>query len=533
MKRFLSLTLAILLLVALIPTGVSAAAVQPMPHGEEVAPMESKGSMIYESVMAGLDAQPEQTGEIALAGSYIPMTSSQKLIEVIKDFEGFRAYKYWDYTQYTIGYGTRCSGGDYPNGISRSEAERQLKIYLTTFENEVNAFFKRIGRQPTQQQFDAMMDFTYNLGGGWTYRDDYLICKVLKSGASDMEVVRALGSWCHAGSSINTTLAVRRIIDAIIFTKGEYFAPYGVESNGLRVISFENTPYYAYCIFNGNGVSMSSKYSEDINFYPVGYAYGSVPAPTRSGYKFGWWQRSDGTMLSAASTVKRNCRVYARWFSGSVGTQPSDPDNEGRPTIDGTYPGKPTTVTKPQGNGVFWDVSPNSWYNDAVMYVYEKGYMTGTEKDAFKPDGTMTRGMLVTVLYRMAGKPSYSGSMPFKDVKSSQYYYTPVMWANAMGIVTGTSSTTFEPESLVSREQIAAILYRYYTRYLGRKASNTSIPSSFTDRNKVSDYAKDAMGWAINSGIINGTSATLLEPAGDATRCQAAAMIQRFAKLVL
>lgn len=557
MKRFLSMTLVVLLLLAGLPMGVFAqeptATVGSMP----VEPVELEDCMILESIRAegtmNFDEEAILCSEAEVAvfstNSYQKMTTSQALLDIIKDAEGFSAYPYYDYSQYTIGYGSFCgytkseAYSRYPNGISRSEAEALLRKELVTFEDEINAYFRRIGRQPTQNQFDALVDFTYNVGGSWTYSNSYLINKYLMNPTTELDFLRAVGSWCRAGGSISTTLCGRRIREALIFLKGEYYLPYGNIESGLKVVPDDKLPTYRYCIFKGNGALVTEKYTDDVNYYVAGYAYGDVPAPKRSGYTFGWWQRSDGTMLSASSTVKVNAKVTAKWISGTnatISSYPKDPDDEGKAAFNGTVPSKPTPVTPPTTppsttveTPIFKDVSTDSWYSSAVQYVYEKGYMNGVSADRFDPDGTMTRGMLVTVLYRLAGKPSVGGSNPFRDVSQGQYYYDPVRWARNNNIVNGVSDTEFAPDELVSREQIAAILYRYYSNYLGKKAEQISKLTEYTDRNQISSYAQDAFGWAVGAGVINGTSATLLDPHGDATRAQAATMLQRFAKLVL
>ena len=135
----------------------------------------------------------------------------------------------------------------------------------------------------------------------------------------------------------------------------------------------------------------------------------------------------------------------------------------------------------------------------------------------------MTRAMLVTVLYRAAGKPSVSGiSNPFTDTKND-YYTDAMLWAYKNGIVTGTSATTFSPDANVTREQIAAILYRY----MGNPTATGSL-TGYTDRAKISSFATTAMQWAIGKGYITGTTATTLDPRGNATRAQVAVMLHRF-----
>lgn len=173
----------------------------------------------------------------------------------------------------------------------------------------------------------------------------------------------------------------------------------------------------------------------------------------------------------------------------------------------------------------FADVSYTDWYYDAVKFVYDKGIMDGVSYYRFAPDATITRGMVVTMLWRMAGEP-YESSAGFTDVASGRYYSTAVAWAAKNGIVEGVTSSTFAPDQAITREQLASILYRY-ARWLGFSGTGTDI-SGYTDAGKVSDYAYDAMCWAVKTGVVTGTSAKVLDPQGTATRAAAAQMFMNF-----
>ena len=173
----------------------------------------------------------------------------------------------------------------------------------------------------------------------------------------------------------------------------------------------------------------------------------------------------------------------------------------------------------------FADVSYTNWYYDAVKFVYDKGIMDGVSYYRFAPDATITRGMVVTMRWRMAGEP-YESSAGFTDVASGRYYSTAVAWAAKNGIVEGMTSSTFAPDQAITREQLASILYRY-ARWLGFSGTGTDI-SGYTDAGKVSDYAYDAMCWAVKTGVVTGTSAKVLDPQGTATRAAAAQMFMNF-----
>lgn len=173
----------------------------------------------------------------------------------------------------------------------------------------------------------------------------------------------------------------------------------------------------------------------------------------------------------------------------------------------------------------FTDVHSYSWYYDAVQFVYDNDIMNGVSDTSFNPDGTVTRGMIVTMLWRMAGEP-YSFGGGFSDVPAGHYCYSAAAWASRNGIVNGMTSTTFAPDSNITREQLVTILYRY-AQYLGYSTTGSSL-YGFTDASSVSSYATNAMSWAVKYGIISGVTTTTLVPAGTATRAQAAQMFMSF-----
>ncbi len=173
----------------------------------------------------------------------------------------------------------------------------------------------------------------------------------------------------------------------------------------------------------------------------------------------------------------------------------------------------------------FNDVAYTSWYYDAVKFVYDKGIMDGVSYYRFAPDATITRGMVVTMLWRMAGEP-YEAAAGFTDVAAGRYYTIAVAWAAKNGIVEGMTATTFAPDQAITREQLASILYRY-AKWLGFSGYGSDI-SGYTDAGKVSSYAYDAMSWAVRSGVVTGTSARVLDPQGTASRAAAAQMFMNF-----
>ena len=177
--------------------------------------------------------------------------------------------------------------------------------------------------------------------------------------------------------------------------------------------------------------------------------------------------------------------------------------------------------------GTFSDVSPEDWFYTDVLYASEHDLMNGVGGGKFAPDAATTRAMIVTVLHRIAGEPEASKAAAFKDVASDAWYAKAVDWAAEQGVVNGKSADSFAPEDAITREQFAAILYRY-AKASGMDISGKADLSGFADAALISDYAKNALAWANAAGLINGVSATALDPAGNATRAQAAAILHRF-----
>ena len=183
--------------------------------------------------------------------------------------------------------------------------------------------------------------------------------------------------------------------------------------------------------------------------------------------------------------------------------------------------------TTKAASGPFTDVSQTAWYGDAVRYMYENGLMSGTGGGKFSPDASASRGMIVTILFRMEGEPSVPGA-DFPDVPSGRWYTDAVAWASANEIVAGYDNGNFGPNDPVTREQMAAILYRY-ARYKGYDVTDSGNISAFPDGDRVSAYAADAMKWAVGAGLIQGSDGMLL-PTGGATRAQAAVILMRFCR---
>ncbi len=174
----------------------------------------------------------------------------------------------------------------------------------------------------------------------------------------------------------------------------------------------------------------------------------------------------------------------------------------------------------------FADVPAHEWYYSAVSYVYQHGMMSGTSAAAFSPNVPTNRAMIVSILHRLEGSPAAGGGT-FPDVAAGQYYTGAVAWAASNGIVSGYSNGQFRPDDIITREQLASILYRY-AQYKGYALAAPAALSGFSDAADVSQYAVEPMGWAVAQGLISGTNRGTLDPAGGATRAQAASILMRF-----
>lgn len=249
---------------------------------------------------------------------------------------------------------------------------------------------------------------------------------------------------------------------------------------------------------------------------------------------------------NAAGEYKAYLRIALRSYmeskEGSCAVRFANPDVYEQ-TCEANYIGS-FTVTGSAGRASRWeqinvsafsDVSASKWYADAIDYVTSAAggnVMNGVGDGLFSPDGTTTRGQLVTVLYNFDGKPAVSAAAPFTDVASGRYYTAPIAWAYENGIVNGVTDTTFHPDGNITREQFAAILYRYsaYKKYDTAAGADLSV---FPDAGDASSYARTALSWANAEGLITGTYAggqTLLDPKGNATRAQMAQIMTRYIK---
>ena len=229
--------------------------------------------------------------------------------------------------------------------------------------------------------------------------------------------------------------------------------------------------------------------------------------PIKDGYIFGGWYTDKQLSLpyDFEKSVNKSFTLYAKWIKDESAADLPDWENP------------------------FHDVKNDDWYYDDVKYVSTNGLMSGMTPTGFAPDGLLTRGMLVTVLYRTEGEPFADKGAPFADIDENAYYANAVSWAKQQGIVSGVTETEFAPDENITREQIAAIIYRYaeFKGYDISVGENTNI-LSYTDFDDISEYAVSAMQYAAGAGLIKGRSETTLNPKDNATRAEIAAILQRF-----
>ena len=522
MKRFASLILAVVLILTLFPVVVPASA----------------------SELYGMrDLEP---GE-----DYTNMSSSQELIDIIKDFEGFSATPYLDNTQWTVGYGSYCGDSSKPKPnirLTEKEAEERLRKDLAkTYEPIVNKYCKSIGKQPNQNQFDALVDLTYNLGGSWT--TGQAVTSVLKEATDALSIVKGFGAYSRTGGKVSYTHVNRRIREALIYLYGDYYRAYGNQhcESDIEVVSNHDLPHYKVMIFKSGNGEFTSGRTDYADYYNEGEYFGSFPEPTREGYTLVGWKITkrnnetvkNGERVSIWDTVEENLELTAIWQEGVFEVEPEEPPVDYVEPTEPEEPSEPETPELEQLPEVeidmdrlpFEDVPAESWFRDAVSYVYRNEFMNGTSATTFAPGAAMTRGMLVTVLYRIDGSEAVTDEERacFDDIGGA-YYTDAVAWAYSNGIVNGVSETSFAPDRIVTRQEAITIFYRYCVEYnLMSEASEIDL-TAFADCGSVAPFAENAFAWAVSVGLVTGSATAegiVLDPVSNLNRAQAAVLLQR------
>jgi len=245
--------------------------------------------------------------------------------------------------------------------------------------------------------------------------------------------------------------------------------------------------------------------------------------PTKDGFTFsGWYSDKELTQTyDFSKAITGNTTIYAKWTQNAAVPKPmTEPAPIPTPTLT---PGQsPTAWQNP-----FNDVKSTDWFYGDVEYAVAHGLFNGTSATTFSPSGSVTRAMFVTALWRLAGSPAASAGNQFTDVDQGAYYAEAVKWAAANSIVKGISNNQFAPNKAVTREQMAAILYRY-EQFNGQTPSGAGATKTFADRSKISDYAKDPVTTLVRQGILSGKPNNLFDPQGTAMRAEVAAMLHRY-----
>ena len=295
---------------------------------------------------------------------------------------------------------------------------------------------------------------------------------------------------------------------------------YTEKSGGTKIttdtVFHANATVYAHWTYTGGG---GGGYNPPVTYYTLRFETGGgsdIPSvqgtyntyidltkyvPTWRGHVFiGWYSERSLTNKVSGVCLTKDMTVYAGW------------------RVDEN----PGTGANP-----FTDVSEKDWFYGDVMFAYENGLMIGTGNAQFRPHGTATRGMMATILWRMAGSPAPKGNSSFTDVEAGTWYTDAITWTAENGIFLGYGNNKVGPNDSITREQLAAIFYRY-ADYKGYDLTVKGNLDKFKDADKITDYAKTAMQWAVGSGLVKGKSGNLLDPQGTATRAEIAAMLHRF-----
>lgn len=267
--------------------------------------------------------------------------------------------------------------------------------------------------------------------------------------------------------------------------------------------------YYTISVDGGShgSVSIEAEPAGTNSYYGIRNEYVYIDATPNTGYK----------VKSVTVVDKYNDSIKVYESSTANRYYFTMPDSNVTVNVEFT----PRVMSNP-----FTDVRSTDWFYDAVNYVYSEGIMDGTSVYMFSPNNATSRGMLVTILWRLAGQPVVTGTS-FSDVSSSSYYYYAVLWASKYGIVDGLGNNMFGPDQAITREQFAVILYRY-AQHCGYSTSANSTLVGYADSNKISSYALTAMRWACGAGLFEGDERANLNPQGQTTRAAAAKLLMTF-----
>jgi GH24 family phage-related lysozyme (muramidase) len=289
------------------------------------------------------------------------MTTSEAAVAMMKDYEGFRSHVYWDSGYAYIGYGTICRSWDYPDGITQEKADELMREALKLKEDAINKFLTKYSIILTQNQFDAVLSLTYNVGTSWmnsgTRLFSYLVNGV--TNYTDIQIVNAIGTWCHQGKSVNKMLVQRRLHEAKIFLYGDYA---------------DTDPHqYRYLTFNAG----KGEVENSIVFFVCGLPYGEFQTAILSGKYFAGWATDGGVYITASTLVEKDLAVTAVWSN--------------------------SPVTAPVQSSVFPDVKETDWYYMYVKDLSAAKIISGLPDGSFGPNNVVTYGEALKLIMRAAG----------------------------------------------------------------------------------------------------------------------------------
>lgn len=314
------------------------------------------------------------------------LTVSEAVLDLTAAYEGFLPY----YSGGYIGYGTAVSASDYPNGITPEAARELMRATFATIGDTVERFFAKHGVTLTQQQFDALCSLGYNNGTGFL-NANYRICKTIIAGNyTDNDLASAFGVWCHVGSTVNTHLAERRVVEAAIFLDGDYS---GAEDA------------FRWVIYNADGGSIDT----DIRFYRTGEPYGELLSASKSGYVFGGWYTSDGTKLTADDIVTSSLSVTAHWYEEGTEVDPEITQSEVAAPEElpaeavPEVPEDETPGDAAEDLPVFSDLTTDHWYYDEVIDLVARGVVDGFTDGTFRGTNGINHAQALKLVLLAAG----------------------------------------------------------------------------------------------------------------------------------
>lgn len=451
----------------------------------------------YDVVVVGTNAENEAAEKKVVEGQKLLVKNGDKVQVSIQLPAGFVENKNKLYVQH--------KGHEYDAAVTANNG-----VYTANFTNPDG--FSEFTISKTSQSVAKVGNNKYT-----TFQD--AVNAVENNGT--IEIVGGNKDYTATISGSSKTFTVKNTLDSDITVKVNNDSKTVGKNNGTQSFTYTKPSSGGSSGGSSSGkmtykVTTSAVNNGGVNASPSSAEKGAAITITLSpdkGYKLDKLTVTDGSGKTV-STVKKSDTVYTF-------TMPASAVKVGVSYVKAT---ETPSETK------FSDVSANDWFASAVDYVTGKGMMNGTADNTFSPKANTTRGMVVTVLYRLENQPSTSAAS-FTDVASGAYYANAVAWANANGIVSGYGSGKFGPNDKVTREQLAAILYRY-AQYKKYDVSGAKSLDGYTDAQSVSSYAVPALQWANAAGVVTGKSGSKLDPKGNATRAEVAAMLMRFCENV-